>query len=476
MKRTVWISVESGPMNFPESSAPNGLTGAAATREVVSVSWLNRAAREALEGSFPLMWIAGEVSTLTRAASGHLYFTLKDEQAQVRCTMWRNRAQTLPFKVEHGMRVEVRALVTLFEPRGDFQLSVESIRLAGQGNLYEAFLRLKARLEAEGLFDPAIKRAPPPFPRGIAVVTSPQAAAWRDVTAALARRAAHVPVTLYPSQVQGESAPAQIAAAIGLAGKRAATDGNDVLLLVRGGGSLEDLAAFNDERVARAIRACPLPVVVGVGHETDIGIADFAADLRAATPTAAAELVTAAYLEWRERSGQLAVRIRRAMERRVESAAQRLDRAAARLTHPRQRLEGSRLRLTILEQALRSSLERRLSDGRSRLARLQLRFAARRPTPEALAVRLDTLEARLQRATRQQLDVRQAKLTALQQHLAHLDPRGVLARGYTITRNAQGQIARNAEALVPGSAIRIEFADGEVGATVDPRQDRLDLG
>jgi exodeoxyribonuclease VII large subunit len=216
-------------------------------------------------------------------------------------------------------------------------------------------------------------------------------------------------------------------------------------------------------------------VVVGVGHETDIGIADFAADLRAATPTAAAELVTAAYMEWRERAGQLAVRLRRAMERRVESAAQRLDRAATRLTHPRQRLEASRMRLTILEQALRSRLDRRLGDGRSRLAALQLRLSARRPTPEALTVRLNSLAARLQRATRQQLDVRQARLTALQQHLAHLDPRGVLARGYTITRDAHGRIARNADALTPGSAIRIEFADGEVGATVDPRQDRLDL-
>ncbi len=194
----MWIPVESTLMNTPQSTAKVN------SGEVVSVSWLNRAARDALEGTFPLMWIAGEVSTLTRAASGHLYFTLKDEQAQVRCTMWRNRAQLLSFRLEHGMRVEVRALVTLFEPRGDYQLSVEAVRQAGVGNLYEAFLRLKARLEAEGLFDSAIKRSLPRLPRGIAVVTSQQAAAWQDVTAALARRAPHVPITLYPTQVQGD--------------------------------------------------------------------------------------------------------------------------------------------------------------------------------------------------------------------------------------------------------------------------------
>ena len=308
----MWIPVQSSPMNAPRINAE------VKPGEVVSVSWLNRAAREALEGSFPLMWIAGEVSTLTRAASGHVYFTLKDEDAQVRCTMWRNRAQLLPFRLEHGMRVEVRALVTLFEPRGDYQLSVEAVRQAGIGNLYEAFLRLKARLEAEGLFDPAIKRPLPRFPRGIAVVTSPQAAAWRDVTAAFARRAPHLPLTLYPTPVQGDGAPARIAAAIATASRRAIADGNDVLLLVRGGGSLEDLAAFNDEAVARAIRSCRLPVVVGVGHETDVSIADFAADLRAATPTAATELASAGFADLHERLQALAARLARGMHRRLK--------------------------------------------------------------------------------------------------------------------------------------------------------------
>lgn len=461
----MWIPVESSPMNTPRNSAE------VKPGEVVSVSWLNRAARNVLEESFPLMWIAGEVSTLTRAASGHVYFTLKDEQAQVRCTMWRNRAQLLPFRLEHGMQVEVRALVSLFEPRGDYQLNVEAVRHAGVGNLYEAFLRLKARLEAEGLFEPAAKRALPRFPRGIAVVSSAQAAAWRDVTAALARRAAHVPITLYPTPVQGDGAPAQIAAAIRRAGRSTARDGTDVLLLVRGGGSLEDLAAFNSEAVARAIRACPLPVVVGVGHETDVSIADFAADLRAATPTAAAELASAGFVELHDKLALLDARLTRAMQRRVETAAQRLDRVAARLTHPRQRLVQAGLRLETLTQALHARMARQLAAGEARVGALSLRLAARKPDLAQRRARLDALAQRLERAGSNLLERRRSRLDALAQHLAHLDPRGVLARGYSITRNAAGEIVRDARMLAPGDGIHVELHHGSVDATVSPHND-----
>lgn len=461
----MWIPVESSPMNTPRNSAE------VKPGEVVSVSWLNRAARNVLEESFPLMWIAGEVSTLTRAASGHVYFTLKDEQAQVRCTMWRNRAQLLPFRLEHGMQVEVRALVSLFEPRGDYQLNVEAVRHAGVGNLYEAFLRLKARLEAEGLFEPAAKRALPRFPRGIAVVSSAQAAAWRDVTAALARRAAHVPITLYPTPVQGDGAPAQIAAAIRRAGRSTARDGTDVLLLVRGGGSLEDLAAFNSEAVARAIRACPLPVVVGVGHETDVSIADFAADLRAATPTAAAELASAGFVELHDKLALLDARLTRAMQRRVETAAQRLDRVAARLTHPRQRLVQAGLRLETLTQALHARMARQLAAGEARVGALGLRLAARKPDLAQRRARLDALAQRLERAGSNLLERRRSRLDALAQHLAHLDTRGVLARGYSITRNAAGEIVRDARMLAPGDGIHVELHQGSVDATVNPHND-----
>lgn len=457
----MWIPVQSSPMNAPRINAE------VKPGEVVSVSWLNRAAREALEGSFPLMWIAGEVSTLTRAASGHVYFTLKDEDAQVRCTMWRNRAQLLPFRLEHGMRVEVRALVTLFEPRGDYQLSVEAVRQAGIGNLYEAFLRLKARLEAEGLFDPAIKRPLPRFPRGIAVVTSPQAAAWRDVTAAFSRRAPHLPLTLYPTPVQGDGAPARIAAAIATASRRAIADGNDVLLLVRGGGSLEDLAAFNDEAVARAIRSCRLPVVVGVGHETDVSIADFAADLRAATPTAAAELASAGFADLHERLQALAARLARGMHRRLETAAQRLDRAATRLIHPRQRIEQAYLRLTNLAQRLQSRAHQQLAASQARTHTLGLRLAARRPDISARRGQLETLAGRLERAAHGIVQRQQSRLDAIGQHLLHLDPRGVLARGYSITRDAGGSIVRDAASLEAGARIQVEFHNGRIDATVD---------
>lgn len=461
----MWIPVESASMNAL------GFSAEVKPGEVVSVSWLNRAAREALEGSFPLLWVGGEVSTLTRAASGHVYFTLKDADAQVRCTMWRNRAQLLPFRLEHGMRVEVRALVTLFEARGDYQLNVESVRRAGVGNLYEAFLRLKARLESEGLFDPAVKRPLPRYPRGVAVVTSPQAAAWQDVIAAFGRRAPQLPLCLYPTAVQGDGAPARIVAAIRQAGRRAVRDGTDVLLLVRGGGSLEDLAAFNDEAVARAIRACPLPVVVGVGHEIDVSIADFAADLRAATPTAAAELASAGFVDLRDRLERLGFQLERAIRRRVEAAAQRLDRAAARLAHPRQRIEQSRLRLDNVEQRLQTRLHRQLAAGDARLAALGLRLAARRPDLSGQGTRLEALAGRLQRAGRHLVTTHHQRLDALGQHLAHLDPHGVLSRGYSITRDAGGTIVRDAGQLEPGSRITVEFQVGSVDASVVSQND-----
>ena len=259
----------------------------AAPAPILTISLLNRLARERLESAFPLCWVAGEVSNLTIASSGHAYFSLKDSSAQVRCVMFRNRAQLLGWRLENGQHIEARVLVTLYEARGDFQLNVETARKAGVGNLYEQFVRLKEKLEREGLFAEERKRPLPAFPRRLGVVTSLQAAALRDVLSTLKRRAPHLEIVLYPTLVQGEEAPAQIVAALETASRRSECD---VLILCRGGGSLEDLWAFNDETVARAIRACRVPVVAGIGHETDFTIADFAADRRAATPTAAAEL------------------------------------------------------------------------------------------------------------------------------------------------------------------------------------------
>ena len=263
----------------------------AAPAPVIPVSLLNRMARERLESAFPLCWVAGEISNLTYAASGHVYFTLKDAQAQARCVMYRNRAQLLGWRLANGQRIEARVLATLYEARGDFQLNVENARQAGTGNLYEEFLRRKARLEAEGLFSPENKRALPAFPRRIGLITSPQAAALRDVLTTLRRRAPQLSVVLYPTPVQGAGAAQQIVEALRTAGAR---DECDLLIVCRGGGNLEDLWEFNDETLARAIRACPLPVISGVGHETDFTLADFAADCRAPTPTAAAELAAPA--------------------------------------------------------------------------------------------------------------------------------------------------------------------------------------
>src|SRR5687768_12812265 len=256
---------------------------------VLTVSQLLRSVRDTLERRFPLRWVQGEPSNLSRSPSGHWYFTLKEGAAQVDCVMFRSRAAALDWEPREGSAVEARALVTLYEPRGRFQLTVEALRRAGVGPLYERFVRLKHKLEGEGLFDARLKRALPPYPRCIGVVTSLGAAALRDVLITLARRNASIPVVVYPAPVQGDGAADRIAAVLATANRRAECD---VLLLVRGGGSLEDLWQFNEEAVARAIRACPIPVVTGVGHETDVTIADFAADRRAPTPTAAAELVS----------------------------------------------------------------------------------------------------------------------------------------------------------------------------------------
>lgn len=444
----------------------NSGTELAEPSTVLSVSALNRLARQRLEAAFPLVRVIGEISNLTRAPSGHLYFTLKDNDAQVRCTMWRNRAQLLAFRPENGMRVELRALVTLYEVRGDFQLTVESIGNAGQGNLFEAFLRLKDKLAAEGLFDPAIKRSLPRFPRRIGIVTSPGAAALQDVLASLRRRAPHLGVIVYPSIVQGSTAAHELTRALKTAAGRAAIDEVDVILLVRGGGSIEDLWAFNDEGLARAIRACPVPVVSGVGHETDFTIGDFAADQRATTPTMAAELVSAGYHAAARELAALAGKLSTAIRARLNNHTQRLDRAGMRLTHPRERLARMGERLQQLEQRFGAALRLRLERGRaaSALAAQRLQFA--RPRLAQAKNTLDAIDQRLGRSIAAQLRLQRARLEATASHLEHLSPQGVLARGYSITRDARGRILRNSEAVAPDDTISIQLAHGSLAARV----------
>ena len=413
---------------------------------VVTVSELNRRVRNLLENQFERLWVAGEVSGLKRhAGSGHWYFCLKDTAAQVDCAMFRAKAQFLDFKPEDGMRVEVRARVTLYEPRGSYQLVVEEMRKAGRGSLFEAFEKLKARLDAEGLFDPARKKPLPAFPRAIGIVTSPQAAALRDVLTTLRRRACMTPVVIYPAQVQGEFAAAQVARAIRAANARGDCD---VLIVCRGGGSLEDLWAFNEEVVARAIAASAIPVVSGVGHETDFSIADFVADVRAATPTAAAALASADREALCADVAALRRRAARDMRRRLETLGQRLDAVSRRLLTPAQRLQRDAERLAALTRRLRRALPD--AEGtRRELARIRQRLAASQA--RALAER-----------TR--------RLGALRVALGHLDPTQVLARGYSIVRDAAGHVRRTSAGLAAGEALDITFSEG--GASVSVREPR----
>jgi exodeoxyribonuclease VII large subunit len=393
-------------------------------RPILTVSELLRSVRDTLERRFPLLWVRGELSNLNYAASGHCYFTLKDRGAQVDCVMYRSRAQAFDASLREGMQVEAQVLVSLYEPRGRFQLTVENLRPAGLGPLYERFLRLKEKLEREGLFDPAAKRPLPPYPRTIGVITSRAAAALRDVLTTLARRNPAVRIIVYPAPVQGEGAPGRIAAMLATASARAECD---VLLLVRGGGSIEDLWSFNEERVARAIRACVIPVIVGIGHESDFTIADFAADRRAPTPTAAAELATPSRAELAAGLAQYLRSLTREMRRRLQYAAQALDGCSKRLVHPAERLRRSGERLTQLRARLAFALGHRVHRCSSHLERLQA-------------------------------------------SLAGLDPQAVLARGYSITRNSAGEVLRDAAQARDGERILTALGRGALQSEVKKRE------
>ena len=424
---------------------------------VLTVSALNQAVAHLLERSFPLTWIAGEISNFTRAASGHWYFTLKDDGAQVRAVMFRGRAQYAGFTPREGDKVEVRALVTLYGARGDYQINVEAIRRAGVGALYEAFQRLKEKLAAQGLFDPERKRAIPMFARTIGIVTSPQAAALRDVLIALKRRAPHVAIILYPTPVQGQQAPERIAHAIRTASTRAECD---VLLVCRGGGSIEDLWSFNDEGVAHAIADCAMPVISGVGHETDFTIADFAADLRAATPTAAAELAATPRADWMASLRADAADLRRAMRRRLDDAAQTLDRHSRRLLNPKAQLRQQRLQLLALSTAMTHAARAPLNLSQYALERLRARWANLRPDVTAPRARLAEAQRRSGAAMAQQLGQRRHRLDGLAAQLELLNPQRTLERGYAILRDEKGQIVRSPAQLQARQNVNVRLAEG----------------
>jgi exodeoxyribonuclease VII large subunit len=431
---------------------------------VLTVSELNRIARRALEAQLPLLWVEGEVSNFMAAASGHWYFSLKDATAQVRCVMFRGRNQAVGFTPANGDRIELRALPSLYEARGDFQLGVEAMRRGGAGRLYEAFLKLKARLDAEGLFDAARKRALPAFPQRLGIVTSPHAAALHDILTALARRMPGLPVIVYPTPVQGRDAGAQIAAAIRLAGRRAECD---VLLVCRGGGSIEDLWAFNDEAVARAIVASPMPVVTGVGHETDFTLADFAADVRAPTPTAAAELASPQREKLIQQLDRLQRSARQQFARRHQSESQRLDFLARRLLHPAERLRRQHDALARLTQRIALAMHARLGHARAQL----VQQARSLPAPRNALTRREQALALLAERTRRARDSAMQRvrfdLARLGKSLDHLDPERVLARGYCIVQQQNAAVVGDAAALMPGERLRIRFHRGAADATVD---------
>ena len=430
---------------------------------VIPVSRFVASARLLLERDLGLLWIGGEVSGCTRAASGHYYFTLKDAGAQVRCVFFRHKAQGLPFALRDGLAVEVHAVASIYEPRGDFQLNVETMRQAGVGALFERFLARKRALEAAGLFDAARKRPLPRFPRCIGIVTSPYAAALRDVLTTLRRRFPALPVVLYPASVQGAGAAAEIAAAIREANAHARVD---VLIVCRGGGALEDLWAFNEEVVARAVFASRLPIVSGVGHETDFTICDFVADARAPTPTAAATLVVPECDALRADVAALRRRWSRAHAHRIGTAAQRLDGFARRLVHPAARLAAQAERASRLAARLARAfahtgtlLEHRVRGARSRLVR-----ELRAPLPQS--ARVVHASRALVRAGRDRTARAARVIDGLGSALSLLNPSAVLDRGYAIVTAAEGEIVTDAAGLRVGDTVALTLARGRAGATI----------
>lgn len=422
----------------------------AASPTVWTVGALCRAVADALEARFNPVSVRGEITGFSRAASGHCYFSIKDAVGQIRCAMFRRAASSLNFTPRDGELVELRGRLGVYEQRGDLQLIVESLQRAGQGAWFEQFLRLKAQLEAEGLFDAARKRPLPVMPRGIGLVTSPGAAALHDVATALQRRVPHIPVVLAPALVQGAQAPASLVGALEQLYDRAAhpRDGEppiDVILLVRGGGSMEDLWGFNDEQLARTIVQSPVPLVSGVGHETDFTIADFCADLRAPTPTAAAELVAQPRDAWLAALDQLESRVQGGVDRWMDRQGQRLDMAAQRLGRPSGNVAQQRLRCERLGQQLQHA------------ALLQMQ----RHTQVVLAQ-----QANLAPMVQRQFQQRRQHLAQLAQRLELLDPRRVLQRGYSLLTDSAGRAVTQVQDAPVGAALKVHLSDGSVDVTV----------
>jgi len=435
---------------------------------VLPVSLLVSSARLLIERHLGLVWVSGEISNFMRAASGHCYFNLKDAQAQARCVLFRQKAQHVAFALRDGVQVEVRATPSIYEARGEFQLNVDAVRLAGVGALYEKFAQLKAKLEAAGWFAEARKRPLPPYPRAIGIVTSTRAAALRDILATLRRRWPAARVVLYPTAVQGDGAAAEIAQAIRTANARVEVD---VLIVGRGGGSIEDLWAFNEHAVAQAVFDSVLPVVSGVGHETDFTICDFVADLRAPTPTAAAAAVTPDRIAIAHRVEQLARRLSRSAQHVLAVRMQRLDTATRRLVHPAARIAQERELLRESARRIRHAWRADFARNAIAASTLQARLLRELRAPLHPVLRVEHTLARWQRAAHNRVSRATERLSGLAQNLAHLNPDAVLERGYAIVAASDGSIVQDARQVTQGDAVALTFARGGADATITQRRE-----
>lgn len=437
------------------------------SRDIYTVSRLNAEVRAVLDGSFPLLWVEGEISNLSQPASGHFYFSLKDAASQVRCAMFRGKQRLLGFRPTNGQRLLLRARVGLYEQRGDYQLIVEHMEPAGDGALRLSLERLKQRLAAEGLFAEALKRPLPAYPRQVGLITSASGAAMHDLLTVLGRRFPLLPVVIYPASVQGDGAADSLIGAIELANRRSDCD---LLILARGGGSLEDLMAFNDEALARVIRASALPVVTGVGHEVDLSIADLAADRRAPTPSAAAELVAPDADQARRHLRWLEDRLKMASRRKLSTAAQRLLalKRQLQLLHPRARLEQRLQRVDELQRRLQRVFEQRLVDAASRLGRIRWRLHARSPAQRLPrdTERLTRSHQRLLQAGQQMLVRHRDQLASTAARLDALSPLATMARGYAIVTDPEGRLVHRPEQVPTGTQIRVRVEQGAFTAVV----------
>ncbi len=435
-------------------------------RDIYSVSRLNREARGLLEGSFALLWLEGEISNLAQPASGHWYFSLKDQSASVRSAMFRNRNRLLRFRPENGSQVLVRARISLYEARGEFQLIIEHMEEAGDGALQRAFEELKQRLNQEGLFDAAHKQAMPTMPQRIGIITSPSGAAIRDILSTLQRRFPAIAVVIYAVTVQGENAAEEIAASIQLASQRRDCE---LLILARGGGSLEDLRAFNEEVVARAIYDCQIPLISGVGHEIDFSIADFVADQRAPTPTAAAELASPDQQVLLQRAQQFFSRLHNSITANLQNNWQQLYNLRKRLRHPGRRLQDTAQRLDELELRMQQIMQHRLQYKQHALNILMQKLQQHQPGHqlERKQQQLSNNNYRLRQAMQHRLKQNQQRLQHLMHNLDTVSPLATLARGYTITTELDNKhIIRSSQELTMGQQIKTRLANGHIISTI----------